>query len=103
MTLYDKNQTLLPPAGYLFTRLRAEGSFLRVEYRRIDSENVSVVTIYLNDMGREVVRSVDEEDLDLEIFPEPQFLSKKHLTRWSRFKLWLSLSIYGIREMICRN
>lgn len=94
MNLIDKNQTLLPPEGYEFTGLSAEGAYLRLEYRRIGADKVSTVTIYLNDWGREVVRSVNDSVdpvVEAEKFPQPHYVLKEHLTWWSQIKLWWAL------------
>ena len=80
MEFFDKNLTLEPPEGYTFSAVQAEGAYLRVEYRqfvydlaqgRNTKENIT--TIYLNDMGREVARSMTTI-----LVPQPEpIVSKK--------------------------
>ena len=103
MTFKDKNERLLIPDGYVFTNISAEGSFLRVEFRHLRSENVAVMNIYLNDFGREVLRTEEEVDRvdSEETFPEEKVLLKKHISRWGRICMWLVLLFYDIREMLC--
>ena len=65
MIIEDKNRTLVPPAGYELRSVEAEGAYLRLHYRRIlfragttIVQGEKWVHIFLNDQGREVVRTV---------------------------------------------
>lgn len=62
MILSDKNQSWQPPEGYGLASLSAEGSFLRLVYRKQTEVGHVVITVYLNDMGREVLRTQDTID-----------------------------------------
>lgn len=100
MKLWDKNETLQPPEGYEIVALSAEGSYLRVEYcrqlaRTKKFQSYSTILVYLNDMGREVVRT---EDIREEKFPEPHAVAP--LTTGMRFKNGLYLILAGINEVI---
>lgn len=104
MIIYDKNQTLEPPEGYLSESLVADGAYLCATYRQVVFKSGTtvvrghnVVTIYLNDMGREVARSVAKV-----YRPEPSFEPKVFVPAAARFRLrngWLLIS-EGIREVI---
>ena len=104
MNLWDKNETLQSPEGYEIVALSAEGSYLRVEYRRElkrTSKRVvtSTVVVFLNDFGREVART---EDTAEEKFPEPHVVVP--LTTAMRLKNGLYLILAGINEVIsCRK
>jgi hypothetical protein len=100
MRLFDKNETLQPPEGYEIVALSAEGSYLRVEYRRQVArtskfQSWSTVVVFLNDYGREVVRT---EDTVEEKFPEPHVVAP--LTAAMQFKNGLFLILAGISEVI---
>ena len=65
MRFLDKNQTLEPPEGYVFRSAETDGAYLRLTYfqtvyksgtLQVIGENI--VRVYLNDMGREVGRSI---------------------------------------------
>ena len=62
MILRDVNKSWIPPQGYGLVSLSAEGSFLRLVYRQKLAEGHSTVTVYLNDTGREVLRTQDMID-----------------------------------------
>ena len=100
MKLWDKNETLQPPEGYDIVALSAEGSYLRVEYRRQLArtkkfQSYSTVIVYLNNIGREVARV---EDTAEEKFPEPHVVVP--LTTAMRLKNGLYLILAGINEVI---
>ena len=101
MHLFDKNETLQSPEGYEIVALSAEGSYLRVEYRRQLArtkkfQSYSTIIVYLNDIGREVVRT---EDTAEEKFPEPPVVMTP-LTAAMQFKNGLFLILAGISEVI---
>jgi hypothetical protein len=103
MNVADINKHLKIPDGYKVTHLCAEGSFLRVECRRLSDDSVSVVDIYLNDMGREVARSAEEIDRidNLEAYPDNQrVLSYSDVKWWDRWFVRLQLFILGLQEKL---
>lgn len=62
ITIKDINQHLVAPEGYTAEQVAAEGAYLRVQYRKVvlDGETLkgeSYVEIFLNDFGREVLRT----------------------------------------------
>jgi hypothetical protein len=103
MNILDKNQTLEPPAGYVAHAVIAEGAYLRLEYRQvifregtIFVRGWNVATIYLNDMGREVARTIVQTYL-----PEPVTKPEAVVSvgRWFRFKNGFLIAIQGLQEM----
>lgn len=95
MTFKDFNQTLVPPAGHEVTYANADGAYLVVEYRRSRAESESVVTVFLNYMGREVARTeniypVEPPNAEVEVRP---------VGRWFRFKNAFYLVLAGLEEM----
>lgn len=103
MRFEDKNQTLVPPAGYTFRNAETDGAFMRLTYfqsvyktgtQTVIGENV--VTIYVNDMGREVGRTIGSwrKPLhDVQVVPAP-------VGRGFRFKNGFLLALQGLWEMI---
>lgn len=101
MKVLDKNETLQSPEGYEIVALSAEGSYLRVEYRRWlkrspKFQSYSTVVVFLNDFGREVART---EDTTEEKFPEPPVILTP-LTWSMQFKNGLFLILAGISEVM---
>lgn len=87
MIIEDKNRTLVPPAGYEFRSVEAEGAYLRLHYRQIlfregtrDIQGETWVYIFLNDQGREVVRTIAYYE---SLVPVP---SEPPLTFWGAIK-----------------
>ena len=105
MRVIDKNETLQSPEGYEIVALSAEGSYLRVEYRRelnrkvknglTSSVTTSTVVIFLNDFGREVARTENTTEMYL---PEPH--EEAPLTAKMQFKNGLYLILAGISEVM---
>lgn len=102
MTLLDKNQTLEPPEDYTFVAVEPQGAFLRAEYRQkvfktdtliVTRENV--VTVYLNDMGREVARTMVTT---LAPLPE-ESPAIAPVGRWYRFRNAFYMTLEGLQEM----
>lgn len=65
MIVEDKNLTLQPPDGFRPESVEAQGAYLRLQYVRFERSMATAhywtrVTIYLNDMGREVLRTTDD-------------------------------------------
>ena len=100
MRFEDKNQTLVPPENYTFRNAETDGAYMRLTYfqsvykpatRTVIGENV--VTIYLNDQGREVGRCIGSVRWPVEtpvIVPAP---------RKFRFKNGWLLTLQGLKEM----
>jgi len=61
LVMKDLNETIKPPAGSDLTDVQVHGSFLVLKYFRNETgENTRYIntTIYVNDQGREVLRTV---------------------------------------------
>ena len=113
MRFEDKNQTLVPPEGYIFRNAVSDGAYMKLTYYqpvyKTDSGIVlgdNVVTIYLNDQGREVGRCIGSVR-----FPQPEppspvdaAFARTWQFRWLRFKSGFLLTLQGIGEMLkCLN
>ena len=96
--LSDKNETLQPPAGYFLHAVDAQGAYLRVEYRVTTAVQEGTVVIYLNEMGREVLRT-------RQVIAAPKNIKPVVvLTRWMKFKNGFFMMLIGIEEMFtCRR
>ena len=99
MRFEDKNQTLVPPEGYTFRNAETDGAYMRLTYNQAvykpDTLQVigeNVVTIYLNDQGREVGRTVGSVRYE---FKEPKVLAPRRFRIWNGFLL----ALQGIQEM----
>lgn len=57
----DKNETLKPPKGFTFAGTRGEGPLIVLDYvlqhPSYSPDHADYVSIYLNDQGREVLRT----------------------------------------------
>lgn len=75
MIVQDKNLTLQPPDGKC-VGVYAEGAYLRLVYhhRSGGSASTLVTTLFLQDIGREVVRTTEEV---FDPLPEPEPAPKK--------------------------
>jgi hypothetical protein len=106
MILKNINQTLREPLGYYFDSVRADGAFLVVAYSQKllrTGTNIPLGTrwihIWVNDQGREVIRTEDNfvpaaESL---VTPPPPPPAPKR-TWWDEFKedvKILGMSLYG--------
>src|ERR1035437_10341266 len=101
--LYDKNETLQAPGGFQLHHVSAQGSYLRLVYslfirhpETFVSVSEAIVVIYLNDEGREVIRTVDETFYPVELAPNPDPLP---VSRWYRFCNGWLLALQGLQEM----
>ena len=99
MRFEDKNQTLVPPEGYTFRNAETDGAYMRLTYNQAvykpDTLQVigeNVVTLYLNDQGREVGRTVGSVRYE---FKEPKVLAARRFRIWNGFLL----ALQGIQEM----
>lgn len=108
MILHDKNQSWMPPEGYIFAGLHPDGAFLRVLFHQkvfqtgtttVIAKNV--VTVILNDMGREVARTQQRVDHAVAV---PVLREAEPITGWTRFKNGFFMVLIGLEEMIrCRK
>lgn len=106
MRFEDKNRTLEPPEGYAFKNAETDGAYMRLTYiqdvfkpatRQVIGENV--VTIYLNDTGREVGRTYGGVRYK---FHEPRVLGPA--PRKFRFKNGCLIVLQGLQEILrCLN
>ena len=102
MNVTDINQHLKIPDGYKITGLSGDGSYLKIECRRLRDDSVSVVTIFLNDMGREVIRS--EEEIDPLAWPgPPRVLSYGDVRWWDKWIVRFQLFILELQEAVCHK
>lgn len=99
MRFEDKNQTLVPPEGYTFRNAETDGAYMRLTYNQAvykpDTLQVigeNVVTLYLNDQGREVGRTVRSVRYE---FKAPKVLGTRKFRIWNGFLL----ALQGIQEM----
>ena len=101
MRFEDKNQTLQPPENYVFRNAETDGAYMKLTYAQpvfwkstTVSRGENVITIYLNDQGREVGRCVGSVRWPIEaptIVPAP---------RKFRFRNGWLLALQGIGEMV---
>jgi hypothetical protein len=92
MILKDYNQTLVKPEGFDLYDVRADGSFLRLEYNKtkyvedpldqqtgLRADGWTSLVIYLNDQGREVIRTetyikiASELPTPIPVIPKPWY------------------------------
>ena len=103
MELLDMNRSWTPPEGFKPDSVSAEGAYLRVNFSKWLTERESgalnhySVTVYVNDMGREVMRTTQEQT-----FPA---IAKSAIPafapgRWFRFQHGFYLALEGLQEMI---
>ena len=101
ITLQDMNQSWMPPIGFDFCNIEPKGSYLVLTYTRrwagteIIRGGANTTTIYLNDQGREVSRTI-QEFLDSVAQPVP-----KTKPVAARFKFWngFLIVLQGLQEM----
>lgn len=102
MTLKDMNQSWIGPDGYTFHNVMSQGAYLLVTYvRRQDIPgwlNEHHIVIYINDMGREVMRTEG-----LISWPEPVAAVAEStpalVGRWFRIKNGFLIALQGLQEM----
>ena len=101
MLVKDKNQTLQEPEGFALEDVQAVGSYLRLAYwlDKYRSQEgcweYCTVVVYLNDQGREVLRTTDwrkEPHVAQKFPPIP-------VPRWIQFQNGFSLALEGLKEM----
>ena len=102
MRFEDKNKTLVPPEGYTFRNAETDGAYMRLTYNQAvykpDTLQVigeNVVTLYLNDQGREVGRTVGSVRYE---FKEPRVLAP--MPRRFRFKNAILIALHGLQEIL---
>ena len=110
MRFEDKNQTLVPPEGYTFRNVETDGAYMRLTYNQAVYKPVklferpqvigeNVVTIYLNDQGREVGRTVGFVRYEVK---EPKVLAP--MPRRFRLKNAILIVLSGLQEIFkCLN
>ena len=104
------NRSWTPPEGFKPDSVSAEGAYLRVVFTKLKEPGPKTwiwdrVTVYENDMGREVARIIDEIRLPrlnldflelntdvVKVPPQP--------SRWFRFQNGFYLALEGLQEMI---
>ena len=100
MEFLDKNMTLEPPKDFTIQDVTADGAYLKVLYTQSFWENPLQrgehrVTVYLNDMRREVARSTST------IFAMPIVEdAPAPVGRWFRFKNGFFIALQGVQEML---
>lgn len=97
------NRSWEAPDGFNFDGVTAEGAYLRVVFRRVvknksTEREYSVVTIFINDIGREVFRTEREEHFYLSA-PELPIPPAPLVTRRARFLNAVYLVLAGLQEM----
>ena len=97
------NRSWTPPEGFKPDSVSAEGAYLRVNFSKWLTQRASgaliyySVTIYVNDMGREVMRTTQEQKFPAIAEPAiPAFTPG----RWFRFQNGFYLALEGLQEMI---
>lgn len=100
MILHDMNQSWTQPEGYRFVGVLAQGAFLMVLF--IQDRDTPLcrayhqIAIYVNDMGREVMRTEELSETYLPLNkPAPAPVG-----RWFRFKNGFYIALQGFQEMI---
>lgn len=81
MIVKDMNQTLVQPEGLELSSVQAAGAFLLIRYSQAAIRNGSVcgkhyTVIYLNDQGREVLRT--EEEVKPDDFADAYLIAAKN-------------------------
>jgi hypothetical protein len=94
MRFLDKNETLNAPKGFILRGVTAEGAYLRAEYWRRFSNGDDIAVVYLNDMGREVARTMDTIYL-----PQPAVQPPAPVGRRFRIRNGFLIALHGIQEM----
>jgi hypothetical protein len=101
----DKNQTLIPPANYEFSSLKVEGAYFRLGYTQTTYYSNSTkimgyntVFVYLNDQGREVLRTENMERVQYQEDTTPAVYVPK--TFWEELKSDLKELGKRLREIL---
>ena len=91
----DPNEFLRPPENQRLLSVEPQGSFLVLKYYADTEDNrMSAVTIYLNDHGQEVIRSVR---LSQDVQPHYGLVIKPEPLAWCE-KVWLYVSTWGFGQ-----
>lgn len=104
MKFTNINQSWEAPEGFHFRSVEAIGAYLIVKFFiRADTDgwhNERELTVYANDMGRQVMTTEDHRRWSEAIPPT----LRPPAGRWFRFKAALDLILLGISEVWkCRN
>ena len=109
LILHDRNQTLEPPEGFAIQYVKPEGEYIVIEYRRVNcvhegGGSYSTVIIYLNSMGREVIRTTNETEWVMPSRKAEVWMAPRPISRWFRIKAGFYLALLGMEEMLkCLN
>jgi hypothetical protein len=105
MNIQDVNNWLVPSDGFTITSLSVEGAYLRVQcsqtvYKKDTTEILgwNQEDIFLNDQGREVVRTRDFHGVinwGSEPTPSPEPVGRGY-----RFKNGFLIALQGLEEMV---
>jgi hypothetical protein len=100
MIAKDKNQTLEPPEGALLKMVWGDGAYLRLVYHASFwynplSHGTRVTTVFLQDTGREVLRTIDEV---LDPLPTDT-ATKTRIARRFKIRNGFLLALQGLKEM----
>jgi hypothetical protein len=87
MIMLDKNQTWTPPKGYEFSSLVVAGGYFHVRYQKTvihtnpaELNELFTVDVYLNDQGREVLRTENKSYIS----ESPIVASQPQKTFWEQ-------------------
>ena len=73
LKVVDKNETLKPPKGFTLADVHGEGPLVVLEYEEKKSPlHVNYVSVFLNDQGREVLRTFRTSNCEPERVPYPE-------------------------------
>lgn len=112
MILRDMNLSWTPPADMTLHSVRVEGGYILVKYWQPvlstqDGAPLSEksVVVFINEMGREVMRTETIHDWPQPVYGLPGVAKKPEPTScWTRFKNGFFMMLIGIEEMIqCRK
>ena len=98
MIFQDMNRSWNPPENSYFVNVVADGVYLKVKYCQATATGENVVVIYVNDMGREVARSITE--ILRPVLPVDASIVHPPITHWARFCTGFYLTLAGLQEMI---
>ena len=96
MKVIDVNLWLNPPEGFNFVGVSAKGAYLQLVYSRLEADRTQLVDIFLNDQGREVLRTAETVYLPASA-PKPP--APKPVGRWYRIKNGFLIALQGVQEM----
>jgi hypothetical protein len=101
MTLKDMNQSWKQPEGYRFAGVMSQGAFLMAVF--IQDRDTPLcrayhqIVVYVNDMGREVMRTEELSETYLPL--KPPVHAPAPVGRWFRIKNGFLIALHGLQEM----